>query len=284
MHKVSEADITENMVRSNPLISIITINLNNGSGIERTIKSVSTQSYDSIEYIVIDGGSTDESVAVIEENIAHIQYYVSEKDTGLYNAMNKGVTRATGAYLLFLNSGDHFFSNDSLATLISGAKGEDLIYGDLSIVEVNRTFIKTYPNKLSFSHFLESSLPHPCTLIKASVFQQVGLYNEKLKIVSDWLLFILAVCKFNVTYLHVNTVISTFYADGISSKIENIAQLKKEANQMLHTHFGTFLEDYNELANVKNQLENLRNSKLHSMATNMKRSGMYRFLKKVVKG
>ena len=87
-------------------ISIITINYNNKSGLEKTIESVLQQTYDNIEYLVIDGNSTDGSKDVIKKYKHRISYWVSEPDSGIYNAMNKGGTKATGDYLLFLNSGD----------------------------------------------------------------------------------------------------------------------------------------------------------------------------------
>ena len=88
-------------------LSIITINYNNAIGLEKTIKSLIEQSYQEYEYIVIDGASDDDSKAVILKNQSHISTWCSEKDTGVYNAMNKGILRSTGEYLLFLNSGDY---------------------------------------------------------------------------------------------------------------------------------------------------------------------------------
>ena len=89
--------------RNPPFLSIITINLNNALGLSKTIESVRNQDFNSVEFIIIDGGSTDESVKVITENGAHIDKWLSEKDKGIYNAMNKGIKLATGAYCLFLN-------------------------------------------------------------------------------------------------------------------------------------------------------------------------------------
>src|SRR5688572_27521016 len=97
-----------------PKISIITINYNNLDGLKRTVDSVVNQTWQEFEYIVIDGGSTDGSGAYIESKSKHFHYWVSEPDKGIYNAMNKGIVKATGEYLLFLNSGDHFFNDTVL--------------------------------------------------------------------------------------------------------------------------------------------------------------------------
>ena len=90
--------------------SIISINYNHKEGLIRTIKSVLCQNNDNYEYIIIDGGSSDGSVDVIKDNAANIAYWVSEKDNGVYHAMNKGVAKAKGDYLIFMNSGDCFHS------------------------------------------------------------------------------------------------------------------------------------------------------------------------------
>ena len=95
----------------NNKLSIITINYNNLEGLKRTVESVINQTSKEFEYIVIDGGSNDGSGAYIESKSEHIDYWVSEPDKGIYNAMNKGIAKASGEYLLFLNSGDHLFSN-----------------------------------------------------------------------------------------------------------------------------------------------------------------------------
>ena len=102
-----------------PKLSIITINLNNAQGLEKTIKSVVSQTYSDYEYIIIDGASTDGSVDVIQEYRNKITYWVSEPDTGIYNAMNKGILKATGEYCQFLNSGDILVDNNVTERMLS---------------------------------------------------------------------------------------------------------------------------------------------------------------------
>ena len=112
-------------------LSIITVNYNNKSGLEQTIKSVVNQNAEKhIEHIIIDGDSNDGSPDVIDENKEHFSYWCSEKDNGIYHAMNKGVAHASGEYLLFLNSGD-FLEPGAIVTALDELTGTNIIYGDI---------------------------------------------------------------------------------------------------------------------------------------------------------
>ena len=109
--------------------SIITINYNNKGGLEKTINSVLGQSFHNYEYIIIDGGSTDGSVEIIKKYASQIDYWVSESDNGVYNAMNKGIGKASGEYLNFMNSGDTFHSSSALETISDLHSDDDIIIG-----------------------------------------------------------------------------------------------------------------------------------------------------------
>src|SRR6478735_1115877 len=111
-------------------LSIITINYNNLQGLQKTIESVVSQSFKDFEYIIIDGGSTDGSKVLIEKYSESITYWVSEKDNGIYPAMNKGIQVANGEYLLFLNSGDWFYENTTLSMAIPMLRPFDIVYGN----------------------------------------------------------------------------------------------------------------------------------------------------------
>ena len=136
-----------------PKISVITINYNNKEGLEKTIESVVNQSLQDFEYIVIDGNSTDGSQEILEKYTAKISHAVSEPDTGIYNAMNKGIKAATGEYILFLNSGDEFYATQSLEKAAEHLTGEDIIYGNLDVHGESNSFIKEYNAPLSFHYF-----------------------------------------------------------------------------------------------------------------------------------
>jgi glycosyltransferase involved in cell wall biosynthesis len=115
------------------LISIITINLNDLKGLQKTFHSIQNQCYSDFEHLVIDGDSDDGSKEFIKANSHKISFSSSEPDRGVYDAMNKGISRSRGSYLLFLNSGDSFLNENSLQILLDSSNGEDLIYGDLIV-------------------------------------------------------------------------------------------------------------------------------------------------------
>ena len=223
---------------NNYKISIITINLNNREGLKKTIQSVLEQDYTDLEYLVIDGDSSDGSQGIVESKGDKIDFFLSEKDNGVYEAMNKGIIKASGEYLLFLNSGDRFAGPNSLSQLIKSATNQELIFGNILVEDGARTFVKKYPPVLSFRYFYYDSLPHPACLISRKLFQQVGLYDTHLKIASDWKFFMLAVIKNGCTYLHVDQVISIFDTNGMSSSPGNFDTLELERRSTLKRYFN----------------------------------------------
>lgn len=123
-----------------PVFSIITVTYNAAQWVEQTILSVLNQSYPHIEYLIIDGGSTDGTVDIIKQYEAGLASWISEPDNGLYDAMNKGLQRATGDYVWFLNAGDTLYTADTLQNIVSSLKKSvslpDIIYGDTMIVDM----------------------------------------------------------------------------------------------------------------------------------------------------
>lgn len=225
-------------------VSIITINLNNAIGLERTINSIINQSYRDFEYIVIDGASVDGSIDVINKFSEKIQYWESKADSGIYQAMNNGIKKANGEYVVFVNSGDELYNNNVLEKLIAHIGQADIIYGNLEFVSTNDRYINKYPDKLSFQFFVKYALGHVGTVIRKSLFEQVGYYDETLKIVSDWKWFMQAICKNNSTYKHINETTARFFLDGISSV--NTELNDRERDSVLKNDFNLFYEDYKE--------------------------------------
>lgn len=236
-----------------PLISIITIVYNNVANIERTILSVINQTYKNIEYIVIDGGSTDGTVDIIKRYSGHFLYWVSEPDKGIYNAMNKGIEKATGKYVLFLNSGDNFCEDESLDKIVLRCDNYDIVYNDLNIIDKEHSYIKKYPILLSFRYFTYEAIPHPGTLIKRNLFDIYGKYDESLKIVSDWKWFIIAICRNNVCYKNSGIIAVNFYLDGISSEKKSQKTVIEERKDVLEKEFPLYIEDCRRL----NRLEDI---------------------------
>ena len=234
-----------------PKLSIITINLNNAPGLSKTIQSVLGQTYTNFEYIIIDGGSTDYSMKLIKENEGKLTYWVSEPDNGIYNAMNKGIEKASGEYLLFLNSGDFLTNKHVIHESEQYLSNTELVYGNLSIINLGKLSNCLFPSKLTFKYFLNNSLPHPSTFIKSTMFNKVGLYNEQLKIASDWEFFIKSVCLYNCTYNYINKPISVIDTNGISRNPEMQNIIISEIDHVLKRNFSAFIVDYSPWKNRK---------------------------------
>jgi glycosyltransferase involved in cell wall biosynthesis len=245
----------------NKKLSIITINYNNFLGLQKTVESVTSQTWQEFEYIVIDGGSTDGSAAYLESQTNNITYWISEPDKGIYNAMNKGIAMATGEYLFFLNSGDHFINTLSLQEVQKHLFKQDVIYFNINVIHKENSYVLENPAVLSFS-YLHNNLPcHQCTFIHQSVFERVGYYDESLKIVADWKLLLQAILKHNVTYRKVDAVFSIFYKDGISSIPENQSIMEAERTQVLEIEFPVLLIDLKEYFMQQRIIRNLRKSR-----------------------
>ncbi len=245
------------MSSENLKISIITINYNNATGLEKTIQSILSQTYKNIEYLIIDGGSGDGSREILERYTADITFWVSEKDSGIYNAMNKGILKSGGEYLLFMNSGDIFVDQLVVSDVVNSGLTEDLVYGDVYAENELRRKSWCPSPKLTFNVFFRESIPHQSTFIRRSLFDIVGLYNEQLKIVSDWEFSMLAVCKYQCSYRHINRFIALFMEDGISSDPKNYAVRKAERYQVFEKYFPSFIEDYEQLEALEHEMRRL---------------------------
>jgi glycosyltransferase involved in cell wall biosynthesis len=243
-----------------PYLSIITVCYNNLEGLKKTVESVIGQTKMDFEYIIIDGGSKDGTKEYLEGISSGITYWVSEPDLGIYNAMNKGISVANGEYLLFLNSGDHLYSPTVIENNYQYLKEHDLISFNLELIGESKS-ITVLPATLRFSDLYFRSLTHPSTFIKKELFKKVGLYDESLKIVSDWKFFIEALFIHRCTYKKIDTTLSTFYLDGISSR-ENFSNERRKVLQELYSGFIT---DYEEMVTHKATLNTKRFQMLTSI-------------------
>jgi alpha(1,3/1,4) fucosyltransferase len=221
-------------------LSIITINKNNAAGLEKTIKSVVEQTNKEFEYIVIDGASTDGSAEIIKKNSSAINYWISEPDTGIYNAINKGIRKAQGEYCLFLNSGDYLISSVTLQEMfneINNISAADIFYSDAVL---SNGKIVGYPETLTINHLINSAINHQNCLIKRSLFLEHGLYNEGLSITSDWEFLLKELWVHKSKFLHIKTSISIYDINGISTLQKS--KLSAEIITMLHIVFNELSE------------------------------------------
>lgn len=208
-------------------LSIITINWNDEAGLRKTIESVLGQTArKELEYIVIDGASTDGSPQVLEEYGDRIDRWVSEPDSGIYNAMNKGVRMSTGEYLLFMNSGDTLYNSTVVETLLPELEsGEDIVTGKMLYSGKGRYSQADDPITLLFLY--QSSLPHDATFIRRQLLIDTP-YDESLRIASDWKFFVQVIVQQNCSYKIVDHVVSEFDTHGISAKNRDLCKQERD--------------------------------------------------------
>lgn len=226
--------------------SIITINYNNCEGLRRTIESVVNQTCQDFEYIIIDGGSTDGSVEVIKEFADRIDYWVSEPDKGIYNAMNKGILQAHGEYLNFMNSGDCFYDSRVLQNILSFCKNDIFVGRVCSINEKNEIIrFNIEARQMTMFHFFLTTLPHQGCFIKRELFKE-QLYDEELKIVSDWKFFMESIVRKDCSYTQNSIIVAKCESPGVSSDYRD---LLSEKDKILRNYLdkGVY-KDYKHLS------------------------------------
>ncbi len=248
-------------------ISIITINLNNCEGLHSTILSVKNQNYTDYEFILIDGNSNDGSKQIIEKYQELFYYFIIEEDKGIYNAMNKGISKSTGDYLLFLNSGDTLINEFSLHNAINYKVNSDLVF--YSYLNQNDKI----KERLKFSDFwFKFSFSHQAIFFKRDLFIELGLYRENLDIVADWE-FVLRALVMNKTYVIINFEIVSIDFTGVSSSIDGSKKSFLERSKILENQYDILYQDYKDL----NYYRNSRVFRLINSILNKFGKGVYKY-------
>jgi glycosyltransferase involved in cell wall biosynthesis len=210
------------------LLTIITINLNNRLGLKKTIESVVNQTKNNFEYLIIDGASTDGSLDIIKNYEKNIDGWVSEKDNGVYSAMNKGIRMAKGNYLLFLNSGDLLFEPTTIEKMLQLDLQEDLIIFNVKMLTLNGDKIEEH-NLHPRDFLIRGSINHQAVLHRKSIFDKIGLYNETLRISACYEHYLLAFFKHNCTYKYIRQILSIYDdTEGLSCYSLNADEMEKE--------------------------------------------------------
>ncbi len=213
-------------------LSIITINYNDAAGLRKTIESVVAQTSPDIEYLVIDGGSTDGSAAVVQEYHDKIDYQISEPDRGIYHAMNKGIARATGTYCQFLNSGDWLVAPDTTQRMLAALNGSAILYGNLvKHWPDGRTLRNEAVEADSLFTYYSSTLNHASAYIRRDLFTKYGHYDESLRIVADWKFYLLAIGMGGESVQYIDIDMVNFDMGGISNQQSDL--IKTERRQVL---------------------------------------------------
>jgi glycosyltransferase involved in cell wall biosynthesis len=227
--------------KTGPLITVITVVFNGAEFLEETIRSVRSQSYKNIEYIVIDGGSTDGSLAIIQKYEKHINYWVSEKDSGIYDAMNKGVSLATGQWINFMNSGDRFLSNYSVKTILANDNlNHDILIGNTTVDyggfhKINRVGdLRQLWKGMQFCHQ---------SVIVKSLFLKNNPFSVDSPIAADFEFFLLLLNNPNVNAKVVNVTIAMVSIGGVSDT-KRVDTLIAWRNSVLRYRPHAFVKPY----------------------------------------
>lgn len=220
-------------------ISIITVCRNSAKTIDTTIKSVLSQTYENIEYIIIDGNSQDRTKEIVLSYGDRISKFISEPDKCLWEAMNKGIKLATGDFLYFINSDDYIYDPNVINDVVEFIKERpesDFIYGDIEVrMSTGKPLLQKSPAvaEIIESMVIGCSIPHAGSFIKADLFEKIGLYNENYKIGSDyeWVTKLMQDPSLKLWYLP--KTIASFYTGGLSSNIkENLTEMFEIQNNV----------------------------------------------------
>ncbi|MBK0371265.1 glycosyltransferase family 2 protein [Flavobacterium agrisoli] len=220
-------------------ISIITVVYNNEKTIEDAIQSVLSQSYPDIEYVIIDGGSKDNTVSIINKYKEKLGYFVSEKDRGLYDAMNKGIIASTGDVVGILNSDDLYQDSTVIADVMKqfiANNALDIVYGDLVYVKSDdiHKVVRYWKCKEYYSRFFENANvpPHPALFVRKRVYDQAGLFNLDYKIAADYELMLRMLKKHQFFSKYINRLIVRMRLGGASN--ENFSSIVKQNKEVLN--------------------------------------------------
>jgi glycosyltransferase involved in cell wall biosynthesis len=199
-----------------PLISVITVVYNGARTLEATIESVITQTYPNIEFVIIDGDSKDETLSIIRKYEDQITRWVSEKDEGIYDAMNKGLDMAQGDYICFMGSDDVFYNKEVVATVFAqeAARQADLVYGNVK----SESFSGVYDGVFDFAKLLDRNICHQAIFYRKQLFQQLGKYNKKYKALADWEFNIRCFLQPGIRLQFVDLVVAQFGVGGVSAQ------------------------------------------------------------------
>ena len=246
-------------------LSIVTINWNNATGLEKTMQSVATQSFKEFEYIIVDGASTDGSIEVVklyESQFAHLKW-VSESDSGIYNAMNKGIRMASGDFIQILNSGDSLAKEDvteRMLTALGETDAPSILYGNMvkCFPDGYRMVDKSFAGQeITMLGMYTGTLNHDPAYIRRDLFDKYGYYDESLKIVSDWKWYLQAIILGDEKPKYVDMDVTLFDMTGISETSKELDQTERK--QVLEQLFPeAVLKDYERYAFPIEQINRLQ--------------------------
>ncbi|MBE8722835.1 glycosyltransferase family 2 protein [Sphingobacterium pedocola] len=221
-----------------PKVSIVTVVYNDVRGIEYTIRSVMKQTYAELEYIIVDGLSTDGTLDMIDRYREEVSILISEKDNGIYDAMNKGLAAATGDYILFLNSGDELYEDMTLEKIFSSAENADIYYGETKLIGEKRDIIgdrrhKT-PERFDWKSFRYGmNVCHQAIYVKREIAEP---YDQQYQLSAD-IDWVIRAAKKAKTTVNIHQYVAKYLVGGVSQKRHQ--QSLRERYKILKKHYGT---------------------------------------------
>lgn len=238
-------------------LSIITICFNTEDSIKRTIESVCNQKDKEVEYIVIDGKSTDSTLEIIKNYQSLIDKIISEKDEGIYDAYNKGIEHSSGEYIMFLNGGD-FLTKNAITNIIKKIKNSEpkIFYSKVNIYDENLNLSYVKKGKKSFSPFwLMQPYSTPSLVINKNIFTKFGKFDLTMSTIADYD-FIIRLIKNNETFEEINFITSNFVRGGVSdTKYDSDQRLKMFKKNNL-SYFSYFLNNLlHKFFKIKNRFK-----------------------------
>ena len=221
-----------------PLISIITACLNSEKYIEQTIQSVISQTYPNIEYIIIDGGSTDKTLAIIEKYNDKIAKFISEPDSGVYDAMNKGIVISTGEIIQFLNSGDYLQSFDTIEKVADAFKDKSIlgVYGNVEILNDSMKIKEIRGRKVTFNSLLYRRICHQALFVRKSLFDEIGLFTTTFKYSADHEFIVKSIKRYPNGFLYLDMVLAKYRDGGMSCKM--MEKTKFEDMKIIYSNYN----------------------------------------------
>ena len=255
-------------------LSIITINYNNAAGLKKTLDSVAVQTCTDFEHIIVDGESTDNSVEIIheyEQNLtSHLSplasrlKWLSESDTGVYNAMNKGIKLARGEYLLFLNSGDYLIADDVIDKVFTHDCYADILCARCDVSDNGKVvWTSNPPKKVTFGILYTVGLAHQSTFIRRTLFEQLGYYDESFRYNADIEFWFRSIVNHGATTQRIGVITTDYNLDGISSKENQSAKYIEEMQRILQP-YKAFTDDYDIFLRRENETQLFDWIKRHS--------------------
>jgi glycosyltransferase involved in cell wall biosynthesis len=225
-----------------PAFSIITINLNNRDGLQKTIDSVLSQTCTDFEFLIVDGGSTDGSRELVEKYADRFTYFVCEKDEGVYHAMNKGIRKATGEYLMFLNSGDFLLERDVLSQMADLIRTQpaEIYYGNILIEEgENIRYSKKHEKPLTLDYLEKETINHQASFIFRALFAELGMYDLRFSMAADYAFYLKAFLN-GKDFKYIDLNIANYQVDGMS--MVNWGEYTRQMNEIYDMYVPSFLK------------------------------------------